>query len=127
MQPDELVSADIPTTGVSKRPKRLVVITIMNIAIALMSIVLLVFLLNSSKVPTEVVPSHWSAAFSALLAIGVIVSSVLALLGSPRARRQECFLTLSGPSHETCNPGTGSIDPRSRAKSCLRTIEIVGL
>jgi len=70
----------------SERPKRLWVVAIMNIALALMSIVALVFLLSSSKVPAEVVPSIWSAAFSALLAAGVIASSVLALLGSHRAR-----------------------------------------
>jgi hypothetical protein len=70
----------------SERPKRLWVVAIMNIVVALMSIVVLVFLLSSSKVPAEVVPSIWSAVFSALVAAAVIVSSVLALFGSPRAR-----------------------------------------
>jgi hypothetical protein len=69
-----------------KRPKRLVVVAIMNMVLALFSIVALVFLLRSSVVPAEIVPSGWNAAFSALVAFALIVSSVLALMGFPRAR-----------------------------------------
>jgi hypothetical protein len=58
----------------------------MNVVLALFSIVALAFMLTSSKVPAEIVPSHWSAAFSVLIAVAMIVSSVLALLGFPRAR-----------------------------------------
>jgi hypothetical protein len=84
--PDELVSATMPAAGMPKRPKRLVIITIMNVVLALFSIVALVFLLRSSVVPAEIVPSGWNAAFSALVAFALIVSSVLALMGFPRAR-----------------------------------------
>jgi hypothetical protein len=84
--PGVLVSADIPAAGVPRRPKRLIVIAIMNMVLALFSIVALGFLLNSSIVPAEIVPSGWNAAFSALLAFALIVSSALALIGIPRAR-----------------------------------------
>ena len=84
--PDQLVSAVIPAAGMRKRPKRLVVVAIMNMVLALFSIVALVFLLRSSVVPAEIVPSGWNAAFSALVAFALIVSSVLALMGFPRAR-----------------------------------------
>ena len=84
--PDEVVSATMPAAGMPRRPKRLVVITIMNAVLALFSIVAVVFLLNSSQVPDEVVPSGWNAAFSTLVAFALIVSSVLALMGFPRAR-----------------------------------------
>jgi len=86
MPSGEVVSADMPAAGVAKRPKRLVVVTIMNVVLASFSIVALVFLLNSSLVPAEIVPSGWNAAFSALVAFALIVSSVLALIGFPRAR-----------------------------------------
>jgi len=84
--PDQRVSAVIPAAGMRKRPKRLVVVAIMNMVLALFSIVALVFLLRSSVVPAEIVPSGWNAAFSALVAFALIVSSVLALMGFPRAR-----------------------------------------
>ena len=63
--PDQLVSADNPAAGLPKRPKRLVVVVIMNVVLALFSIVALVFLLSSSIVPAEIVPTGWNAAFSA--------------------------------------------------------------
>ena len=84
--PDQRVSAVIPAAGMRKRPKRLVVVAIMNMVLALFSIVALVFLLRSSVVPAEIVPSGWNAAFSALVAFALIVSSVLALMGFPRTR-----------------------------------------
>jgi hypothetical protein len=84
--PGVLVSADIPAAGVPKRPKRLIIIATMNMVLALFSIVALVILLNSSIVPAEIVPSGWNAAFSALVAFALIVSSALALIGFPRAR-----------------------------------------
>jgi amino acid transporter len=84
--PDELVSATMPAAGMPKRPKRLVIITIMNVVLALFSIVALVFLLNSSHVPAQLVPRGWNAAFSTAVALALIVSSVLALMGFPRAR-----------------------------------------
>ena len=58
----------------------------MNVMLALFSIVGLAFMLTSSEVPAEMVPSHWSAVFSVLVAVAMIVSSVLAVLGVPRAR-----------------------------------------
>ena len=84
--PNQLVSADSPAAGLPKRPKRLVVVVMMNVVLGLFSIVSMVFLLNSSQVPAEVVPSGWNAAFSTLVAFALIVSSVLALTGLPRAR-----------------------------------------
>ena len=84
--PDQLVSADNPAAGLPKRPKRLVVVVIMNVVLALFSIVALVFLLSSSIVPAQIVPTGWNAAFAALVAFALIVSSVLALMGFPRAR-----------------------------------------
>jgi hypothetical protein len=82
----ELLPASLPSAAGLKRPKRLIVIAIMNVVLALFSIVALAFMLTSSKVPAEIVPSHWSAAFSVLVAVAMIVSSVLALLRVPRAR-----------------------------------------
>jgi hypothetical protein len=86
MKSDVALSTDTPIAAGIKRPKRLIVIAFMNMVLAIFSIAALAFLMGSSKVPAEVVPGIWSAAFSALLATGVIVSSVLALLGSRRAR-----------------------------------------
>ena len=65
MKSDDVISAASAVATGASRPKRLIVIVIMNVALALFSIVALVFLLSSSKVPVEVVPSIWSAAFSA--------------------------------------------------------------
>jgi hypothetical protein len=84
--PNQLVSADSAAAGLPRRPKRLIVVVIMDVVLALFSLVALVFLLNSSQVPAEVVPSGWNAAFSTLVAFALIVSSVLALMGFPRAR-----------------------------------------
>jgi hypothetical protein len=70
----------------AKRPKRLWVVAIMNIAVALMGIGTLAFMLTSSTFPPELVPSKWSAAFSVFIATAVIVSSLLALLKFRRAR-----------------------------------------
>jgi hypothetical protein len=84
--PDQLVSADTPAAGMPKRPKRLIVVVIMNVVLASFSIVALVFLSSSSIVPAEIVPSGWNAAFATLDAFALIVSSVLALMGFPRAR-----------------------------------------
>jgi hypothetical protein len=58
----------------------------MNILLGLISLGTLVFVFTYSAFPRELVPSNWSAAFSVLLATGVIVSSVLALMRYPRAR-----------------------------------------
>jgi hypothetical protein len=90
----ELPPASLPGTAGLKRPKRLVVIAIMNIVVALISIVAIIFLLNSSKVPAEVVPGYASAAFSMLIATAMIVTSVLAFLGVPKARRPALVVAL---------------------------------
>jgi len=84
--PEEVVAVAAPIATRAKRPKRLIIIAIMNVVLAVFSIVALTFMLTSSKLPAEIVPSHWSAAFSVLVAAAMIVSSVLALLGVPRAR-----------------------------------------
>jgi hypothetical protein len=90
MQPNdasrEFPPASLPSTAGLKRPKRLIVIVIMNVVLAVFSIAALAFMLTSSKFPAEMVPSNWSAAFSMLVAFAVIASSVVALLGFPRAR-----------------------------------------
>ena len=93
--PNQLVSADSAAAGLPKRPKRLIVVVMMNVALALFSIVALVFLLNSSQVPAEVVSSGWNAAFSTLVAFALIVSSVLALMGFPRARWLALIIALT--------------------------------
>ena len=84
--PEEIVAVAAPIAIGAKRPKRLIVIAIMNVVLGLFSIVALAFMLTSSKFPAELVPSHWSAAFSVVVAVAMIVSSALALLGFPRAR-----------------------------------------
>jgi hypothetical protein len=84
--PEEIAAVAAPIAIGAKRPKRLIVIAITNVVLALFSIVALTFMLTSSKVPAEIVPSHWSAAFSVLIGVAMIVSSVLALLGFPQAR-----------------------------------------
>jgi len=86
MQPDEVVSVDISVTRVEKRPIRLIVITLINIVVGLVSIVAVVLLLTSPSVPAEVIPSYASAVFSVLVATTMIVSSLLALIGLPSAR-----------------------------------------
>ena len=68
------------------RPKRLWGITIMNVLVALIGIGTVGFMLTSAKVPAELVPARWSAAFSILIATTLIVSSVLAFFKSRRAR-----------------------------------------
>jgi hypothetical protein len=68
------------------RPKRLWVISIMNIAVATITLVALGFMLASDRVPVEVRPTTLRAAVSGLLAGFLIISSVLALLGYPKAR-----------------------------------------
>jgi hypothetical protein len=93
--PDQLVLADRPAAGLPKRPKRLVVVVMMNVLLALFSIVVLVLLLNRSQVSAEVVPSGWNAAFSTLVAFALIVSSVLALMGLPRARWMALIMALT--------------------------------
>lgn len=93
--PNQQVSADNPAPGLPKRPKRLIVVVMMNVVLALFSIVALVFLLNSSQVPAEVVPHGWNAAFSALVAFALIVSSVLALMGFARARWVALIIALT--------------------------------
>ena len=77
------------------RPKRLIVVAIMNIAVALISVAALAFVLTSSRVPGALIPRPWSAAFSMLVAIAVIVSSVLALIGLPKARWVALILALA--------------------------------
>src|SRR6266850_6099132 len=74
------------STSVPPRPKRLWVISVINVAVALLSIGMLAFLLLSSRVPAELRPPASSAALSSLLAAFLIVSCVLALLGYRRAR-----------------------------------------
>jgi hypothetical protein len=73
-------------TSAPPRPKRLWVIAVINVAVALLSIGTLAFLLLSSRVPAELRPPAWSAALSSLLAAFLIVSCVLALLGYRPAR-----------------------------------------
>ena len=80
------MEAAIPVISGAKRPKRLWVVAIMNIAVALIGIGTLAFVLTSSTFPSELVPSKWNAAVSVLVATTVIVSSVLALLRIRRAR-----------------------------------------
>jgi hypothetical protein len=75
MQPSEL-----------KRPKRLWVVSIMNIAVATISIVALVFMITSDRVPAEVQPTAVGAAVSGFLGILLIASSLLALLKYLKAR-----------------------------------------
>jgi hypothetical protein len=76
----------------SPRPKRLWVAAIMNIAVAGIAVVALVFMLTSDRVPVEVRPTATGAIISGLLATFLIASSLLALLGYPKAR----WATLGG-------------------------------
>jgi hypothetical protein len=58
----------------------------MNIAVATITVVALVFMMTSDRVPVEVRPTATGAAVSGFLAAFLIVSSLLALLGYPKAR-----------------------------------------
>jgi hypothetical protein len=58
----------------------------MNILVALISFVVVVFMVSSSRVPVEVRLTPSAAIFSGILAISVIVTSLLALLRYPKAR-----------------------------------------
>jgi hypothetical protein len=58
----------------------------MNAAVATITLVALGFMLTSDRVPVEVRPSISGAAISGLLAAFLIVSSLLALRGYPKAR-----------------------------------------
>jgi hypothetical protein len=68
------------------RPKRLWVVAIMNMAVAAMTLTALWFMLASDRVPVEVRPTASGAAVSGFLAASLIVSSLLALVGYPKAR-----------------------------------------
>ena len=70
----------------NQRPKRLWVVTVMNVAIGLIGIATVGFLLKSSKIPAEAVPATWSATLSILSAMTLISASILALLGLRRTR-----------------------------------------
>jgi hypothetical protein len=72
--------------AVPPRPKRLWVVTTLNVAIGIFGIVAVGFLLTSSKIPAELVPAKWSALSSIFIAATLIGSSVLALLGFRHAR-----------------------------------------
>jgi hypothetical protein len=58
----------------------------MNILVALISFVVVVFMVSSSRVPVEVRLTSTAAISSGILAISVIVTSLLALLRHPKAR-----------------------------------------
>ena len=68
------------------RPKRLWAVSIMNILVAAITLAALWFMLVSDRVPVEVRPTPSGAVVSGFLAVFLIVSSLLALLGYPKAR-----------------------------------------
>jgi hypothetical protein len=75
----------MPTTE-QRRPKRLWAVSIMNIVLAMMAVVAIVFMLTSDRVPVEVRPTSAGATISALLAAYLTISSILALIGYRKAR-----------------------------------------
>ena len=69
-----------------KRPKRLWVICGLNIFSAGISLVALVFLLTSDKVPTELVPDITTIILAGVLSSFLIVTSILAFRRAPYSR-----------------------------------------
>jgi len=73
-------------SSVAPRPKRLWAIAILDIAVALISFGALLFALFSTRVPADVRPGAYAAAFLACVSLSLIVSCVLALLRHPYGR-----------------------------------------
>lgn len=70
----------------ARRPKRLWIAAILNIMIGLLAIILLVFLLTSSRVPAAAKPGVWSLVSAGVFGSLLIVYSGLALKGQATAR-----------------------------------------
>jgi hypothetical protein len=87
------IEAGVPATK-PKRPLRLIVVAAINIVTGLMAVVVLIFMLTSPKVPAELVPEAWGAVFSLLITSALIVSSLLALVGLPSARKPALVIGL---------------------------------
>jgi hypothetical protein len=68
------------------RPKRLWVVSIMNILLAIMAVGTIAFMLASDRVPAEVRPTLSGATVSTLLAAYLAISSVVAFVGYHKAR-----------------------------------------
>jgi hypothetical protein len=70
----------------SPRPKRLWVAAIMNVVVAGITVVALVFMMTNDRVPVEVRPTATGAIMSGFLAAFLIATSLLTFLGYPKAR-----------------------------------------
>ena len=68
------------------RPKRLWVVAVMNIVVALLSLAAVLVVFQNSKLPAGQLIGTSGIVISAVIAVTVIVSSILALVGYPQAR-----------------------------------------
>jgi len=71
----------------ARRPKRLWLAAILDILIAILGIVMVVFLLTSTRVANDLKPSALNAAVSLVPASLLLLYAVLAIKGLPSARR----------------------------------------
>jgi uncharacterized membrane protein YdcZ (DUF606 family) len=75
---------DVPT--IARRPKRLWAAAILNFLIGLLAIIVLLFLLTSTRVPVAAKPGAWSLVSGGILGSLLIVYSGLVLKGQSSAR-----------------------------------------
>jgi hypothetical protein len=113
--PNEVGSSDITSADAAKRPLRLIIVAVMNVIVGSLSVVALIFILTSPKVPAEVAPDLWNAAFSGGLAVAMIVTSLLALAGAPGARKPALIIALVFFGIILVHGALLAIDPQSVA------------